>query len=55
MEFDEYGSLNQMLKDTSVSNPCLGCYNSCKGCYFKDQKQTSDYVARRRRSSCEES
>lgn len=55
MEHDEYGSLNQMLKDTSISNPCLGCYNSCKDCYFKDQKQTSDYAIRRRRSNYEKS
>ena len=55
MEFEDYGSLNQILKDSNVPNPCLGCYNSCKDCYYKDQKKTSDYVVKRKRSSYEES
>jgi hypothetical protein len=41
MEFENYGSLNEILGNVYQQNQCLGCLNDCTHCEHKFTKRSS--------------
>ena len=43
MDFQDYGTLNQILDRIVVEDPCLGCCKSCDKCEYREQKDERQY------------